>query len=71
MPARFEIYDDNDGRFRFRLVAANGEVVAESQSYASADAAHDGIEAVKRAAAEADTYQQGLLSMRHRETPES
>lgn len=31
--ARFEIYPDASGRWRFRLVAANGEIISPSQSY--------------------------------------
>jgi uncharacterized protein YegP (UPF0339 family) len=28
MPAEFELYKDNAGKFRFRLQAANNEIVA-------------------------------------------
>jgi uncharacterized protein YegP (UPF0339 family) len=52
--SKFEIYEDSRGEYRFRLKAANGEVVATGQAYASKSGAKDGCEAVKRAAAEAD-----------------
>jgi uncharacterized protein len=40
-------------RFRFVLIAANGEPVAVSEHYTTKQAALDGIEAVKTAAAAA------------------
>jgi len=33
MPAKFEIYKDKGSQFRFRLKAANGEVIAVGESY--------------------------------------
>ncbi len=30
-----EVYADNGGKFRFRIVAKNGETVASSEAYAS------------------------------------
>jgi len=33
MPAKFEIYKDKKNEFRFRLKAANGEVIAVGESY--------------------------------------
>ncbi|MBN9610820.1 MAG: DUF1508 domain-containing protein [Actinobacteria bacterium 69-20] len=50
MAGKFEIYEDKSGKFRFRLKAGNGEVVAQGQAYASRDGAHGGAEAVQRAA---------------------
>ena len=46
----FEIYKDSGGRWRFRLKAANNEIVAVSESYNSHQACLNGISAVKRAA---------------------
>ena len=54
MAARFEIYEDAGGEWRFRLKAANGEQVAQGQGYATRAGAIDGVEAVKRAAAAAE-----------------
>lgn len=51
--AKFEIYEDKSGGFRFRLKAPNGEVVATGESYTTRSSAHDGCEAAKRAAAAA------------------
>ncbi|MER7670775.1 DUF1508 domain-containing protein [Kitasatospora sp. NPDC096128] len=50
MSGKFEVYQDAGGKYRFRLKAGNGEIVATGQGYASKDAAHKGVEAVQRAA---------------------
>jgi uncharacterized protein YegP (UPF0339 family) len=47
MAAKYEIYKDSSGKFRFRLKAANGEIVAQSEAYASKDSAKNGIASVK------------------------
>jgi uncharacterized protein YegP (UPF0339 family) len=47
------VYEDRSGGFRFRLKAANGEVVATGESYTTRSGAHGGCDAVKRAAAAA------------------
>lgn len=54
MAARFEIYTDSKGEYRFRLKAANGEVVATGESYSSKAGVLRGVDAVKRAAASAE-----------------
>ena len=51
MAGKFEVYEDKSGQFRFRLKAANGEVVAVGEAYATRDGARNGTEAVQRAAA--------------------
>lgn len=33
MPAKFEVYQDARGEFRFRLKAGNGEIVATGEGY--------------------------------------
>jgi hypothetical protein len=53
MSARFDVHQDDDGSFRFQLMAGNGEPVAESQPYRSLADARAGMAAVQRAAAEA------------------
>ncbi|MDR1807113.1 MAG: DUF1508 domain-containing protein [Propionibacteriaceae bacterium] len=53
MAAKFEIYPDAKGEYRFRLKAGNGEVVATGQAYASKAGAIEGAKAVQRAAAAA------------------
>ena len=44
----FEWYKDKAEKFRWRLKAANGEVVATSEGYSSKDACMKGIESVKK-----------------------
>jgi uncharacterized protein YegP (UPF0339 family) len=51
--SRFEVFEDRAGKFRFRLKAANGEVVATGEAYETKAAARKGCEAVQRAAASA------------------
>jgi hypothetical protein len=53
MAAKFEVYKDHAGQYRFRLKAANGEIVAQGEAYTTKEHAHRGVEAVKTAAAEA------------------
>jgi hypothetical protein len=45
---KFEWYKDKAGKFRFRLVAANGETIATSEAYSSKDACVNGIASVKK-----------------------
>ena len=54
MPAKFVIKKGSTGKYRFVLVAANGEPVATSELYESKSNAKRGAEACKRAAAEAE-----------------
>ena len=50
MAGKFEIYTDKAGKFRFRLKAGNGEVIATGEAYETKSAAIKGTEAVQRAA---------------------
>lgn len=45
---KFEWFKDKSGKFRFRLKAANGEIIATSEAYESKDACTNGIESVKK-----------------------
>lgn len=57
MAARFAIYPDKSGFWRWRLYAANNRIVASSgESFSSKQAAIDGAAACKRAAAESTGY---------------
>ncbi|GBF49377.1 hypothetical protein LPTSP4_08880 [Leptospira ryugenii] len=53
MAAKFEVYQDKKGEYRFRLKAGNGEVIASSEGYSSKQACLQGIESVKKNAADA------------------
>lgn len=58
MSAKFEIYKDKAGEFRFRLKAANGEIIASSEGYASKQSCENGINSVKNNAAAAEIVDQ-------------
>ncbi len=52
MAGKFELYTDKKGEYRFRLKAGNGEVIAVSEGYTSKASALNGIESVRRNAAD-------------------
>jgi hypothetical protein len=55
MAAKFELYKDTKGEFRWRLVASNGQTIATSgEGYKSKESAKDGIESVKKNAPRAE-----------------
>jgi len=54
MAARFEVYKDAKGEYRFRLKAANGEIIAVGEGYSSKAACLNGIESVKKNASAAE-----------------
>ncbi|KJL47467.1 hypothetical protein RS84_02261 [Microbacterium hydrocarbonoxydans] len=57
MAGKFELYQDKSGDYRFRLKAGNGEVIATGQGYASKSSALNGIESVRRNAADAEVVE--------------
>lgn len=50
-----EPFQGKDNQWYFNLVAANGEVVSQSEGYETHASALEGIEAAKRAATEASS----------------
>ncbi len=46
--ASFEVYKDKAGKFRFRLRAPNGEIIAVSEAYEAKAGCMNGINAVKK-----------------------
>ncbi len=48
MATKFEIYTDKAGKCRWRLKAANGEVIATGEAYESETSCKNGIESVKK-----------------------
>ena len=51
---KFELYKSPNGEYRWRLKATNGQVIATGgEGYSSKAAAQNGIESVKRSAADA------------------
>ena len=57
MAGTFEVYTDKAGKFRFRLKAGNGQVVAVGEAYESLSGAKEGCGAVQRAAAGAGKFE--------------
>ena len=51
---KFEIYKDAAGKFRFRLRAANNEIIAVSEAYESKDGCKNGINSVRTNAPKAE-----------------
>jgi uncharacterized protein len=59
MAGKFELYKDKSEEFRFRLKAGNGEVIAtSSENYGNKAAALNGIESIKKNAADASVDDQ-------------
>lgn len=44
----FEVFKDAKEKFRFRLKAANGEIIATGEAYASKEGCIKGIESIKK-----------------------
>ena len=58
MAAKFEVYKDAKGEFRWKLVASNGQTIANSgEGYKAIASAKAGIESVKKNAATAEVVE--------------
>ncbi|MGI2335642.1 MAG: YegP family protein [Dehalogenimonas sp.] len=53
MAAKFQVYKDKAGEFRFRLISGNGQTIAVSEGYHTKASAINGIESVKENAPKA------------------
>jgi uncharacterized protein len=58
MAGKFELYTDKAGKYRFRLKAGNGEIIASSEAYESKASAKNGIESVRKNAPDAPVVEQ-------------
>ncbi|MEU8540019.1 YegP family protein [Streptomyces sp. NPDC048717] len=47
MAGKFEVYRDKADKYRFRLKAGNGEIIAVGEAYESKASCLNGIESVK------------------------
>ena len=54
MAAKFEVYKDKKGEFRFRMIAANGQVIAQGESYKAKKSCLNGIASIKKNAPKAE-----------------
>jgi uncharacterized protein YegP (UPF0339 family) len=58
--ATFELYVDDAGEHRWRLVHANGNIIADSgEGYASKQKAKQGLQSVRENAPDADIVEDG------------
>ncbi|MBS3814992.1 MAG: YegP family protein [Hadesarchaea archaeon] len=53
----FEVFKDKQNKFRFRLKAPNGEIIAVSQGYKSKDNCMKGIKSVRKNAEKAEVVE--------------
>jgi uncharacterized protein YegP (UPF0339 family) len=58
MAGKFEVYKDAADKYRFRLKAGNGEIIAVGEAYESKAGVLNGIESIKKNAAEAEVVDQ-------------
>ncbi len=56
--AKFEIYKDRKGEFRWRLRADNNQVIASGEGYTTKSSCQNGIESVKKNAPKAKVEDQ-------------
>ena len=56
--ARFELFEDREGQWRWRLKHHNGNVIADSgEGYTRKEKARQGLESVRRNAPDADVVE--------------
>ncbi len=53
----FEVFEDKNGEFRFRLKAANGEIIGQGESYKAESGCKNGVESVKKNAVDSQTVE--------------
>ncbi len=57
MAAKFEVYKDKAGEYRFRLKAGNGENILASEGYKAKAGCTNGIDSVKKHAPDSANYE--------------
>ena len=55
---KFEIYKDKAGEFRFRLKAANAQIIATGEGYKELKSCKNGINSIKKNAPDANIVQE-------------
>ncbi|RIA08497.1 hypothetical protein OE09_0310 [Flavobacteriaceae bacterium MAR_2010_72] len=55
--AKFEIYKDKRGEFRFRLKAGNGQTILTGEGYASKAGCTNGIESIRKNSTDDSRYE--------------
>ena len=66
---KFEVYQDKNGEFRFRLKARNGQIVAVGESYKALDSCLNGVDSIKRNAPDAEVVREELPKAGKPDTP--
>ena len=66
MPGKFEIFKDKGGKHRFRLKAANGQIILASQGYKSKTSAKNGIASVQKNSADSARFECKVNKGKHR-----
>ena len=59
---KFEVYTDKEDKFRFRLKAENGEIIAASQGYKAKASCLNGIESVRKNAPWAEIVAEDIFA---------
>ena len=59
MAGKFEYYKDKAGKYRFRLKASNGQIIAVGEAYESKASCLNGIESIKKNAPDAEVVEVG------------
>jgi len=54
MPYKFEITKDKEGKYRFRFVAPNGQIMFQGQGYTEKSSATKTIDSLKKNVADAE-----------------
>lgn len=62
MAGKFELYTDKAGETRFRLKAGNGQIILASEGYKRKASALNGVESVRRNAADAKRFEKAETS---------
>ncbi len=57
MAGKFEIKNSANGKFHFNLKAGNGQIILSSETYETRGACENGIESVKKNAADAGRFE--------------
>jgi len=61
MAGKFVVYHDKAKKFRFRLLASNGEIIASGEAYESKAACMNGIKSIQKSAAAAKIIDETIV----------
>jgi uncharacterized protein YegP (UPF0339 family) len=71
MPAKFEVYKDKKGEFRFRLLATNGQTIATGESYPTKAACLKGIASIQKNAPVAEIVEEDAEKKAEKQAPKA